>query len=131
MVRKICGRRTLPDVISCGRGNSSSARCRKRLVMAKGFWTNVDGQMVHAQGDPNMSEETLNAIAELVRCAVRAIENGTLRKEDDMEQVIQWFTYDEIQQNPALLERVIRTPGAKVVRDFAVQDYYKRVRYVA
>ena len=48
-----------------------------------------------------------------------------------MEPVIQWFTYDDIQQNEALLERVVRTPGAKVARDFMLKGDYKLLRYIA
>ncbi|MEO8608887.1 MAG: hypothetical protein ABI690_13430 [Chloroflexota bacterium] len=35
-----------------------------------GFWLNVDDEPVHVLGDPEMSQETANAISEVVR-AVR------------------------------------------------------------
>lgn len=41
-----------------------------------GFWLNVDGEGVHVLGDPSMSEETANALRELVRAARKHVEKG-------------------------------------------------------
>lgn len=49
-----------------------------------GFFADVDGEPIHVLGDPNMSEETLNALRELARAARKAIDDGTLpRKSGD------------------------------------------------
>jgi len=42
----------------------------------------------------------------------------------------QWFTYEQI-KDAETLQTVLNTPGAKVVRDFCVRDYYAKFRYVA
>lgn len=36
-----------------------------------GFWADVDGQPIHILGDPNMSEETLNALKEMARAVLK------------------------------------------------------------
>lgn len=45
-----------------------------------GFWMEVDGSPIHVNGDPNMSEETREAIANLFRAARKAVSEGTIGK---------------------------------------------------
>lgn len=40
----------------------------------EGFWMDVDGEPVHMLADPNMSEETAEALSEVVRAARRMLE---------------------------------------------------------
>lgn len=48
-----------------------------------GFYADVDGEPMHVLGDPNMSDETLKALQAMARAARKAIEDGTLPREDD------------------------------------------------
>ncbi len=56
---------------------------RKRQRKHVGQWLDVDGEPVHILAAPDMSEETAEALRELVRAARRAIEEGTLRPEGE------------------------------------------------
>lgn len=47
-----------------------------------GFFVDVDNEPMHVLGDPNMSEETLNALKAMARAARKAIEDGTLPRKD-------------------------------------------------
>lgn len=47
-----------------------------------GFYTSVDGDPVHIQGDPEMNEETFQALQELIRAAQRALDSGWRPKSD-------------------------------------------------
>lgn len=51
--------------------------CKNRHV---GFWVEVDGQPAHVLGDPNMDDKTAAALAELIRCAIRAVDNDTIEE---------------------------------------------------
>lgn len=42
------------------------------------FEMEVDGQSTLVLGDPNMNAKTRDALAELIRAAIRAIENGEI-----------------------------------------------------
>jgi len=42
----------------------------------------VDGEHFDVLGDPNMSAETRQALAEMIRAAIRAIENGEIGKHE-------------------------------------------------
>jgi hypothetical protein len=44
----------------------------------RGFSIDVDGQPVHVLGDPNMPEQTREALREVARLARKSIEDGTL-----------------------------------------------------
>jgi len=63
-----------------------SGNRRKRLVYdgeprRTGFWyTTHAGNSAHIQGDPHMSQETLDALEALIDAAHRAIADGTLGK---------------------------------------------------
>jgi len=50
------------------------------------MWLDVDGEMVHFQADPNMSEETREALKDLVRCVRKALQEGTLGKKKGGER---------------------------------------------
>lgn len=39
-------------------------------------WIEVDGKQQRVLGDPNMSEETKKSLAEMIKAATRAIQNG-------------------------------------------------------
>ncbi len=62
---------------------------RTRQVMhrflgpSQGFYLHTDVGTAHVLGDPNMSQETINALIELIRAAHRAVENGELGRKDD------------------------------------------------
>lgn len=60
----------------------------------EGFWVDIDGEPVHFLADPNMSEETANALAELVRAARKAIDAGTLRDTDNLRICIRCGQYE-------------------------------------
>ena len=47
------------------------------------FDLEVDGQAYPVLGDPDMKDETRQALAELIRAAMRAIENGEIGGEDE------------------------------------------------
>ncbi|GIK63853.1 MAG: hypothetical protein BroJett018_16470 [Chloroflexota bacterium] len=51
----------------------------------QGFYTEVDGQAIHVLGDPNMSEETFEALKELARLAMKAVDENTLLDSDENE----------------------------------------------
>ena len=53
------------------------------LGPSQGFWLHTEYGTAHVLGDPNMSQETIDALQELIRCARRAIEDGTLKGDDD------------------------------------------------
>lgn len=61
-----------------------------------GFYTQVDGVPVHVRGDPNMSDDTLKAIQEMARAAMKAIEDGTLPRKKKGEAVSEKPTLDLI-----------------------------------
>ncbi len=56
---------------------------QKRRRAHVGQWLDVDGEAVHILAAPDMSEETAEALRELVRIARREIEEGTLKLESE------------------------------------------------
>lgn len=51
----------------------------------QGFYTEVDGQVIHVLGEAGMSEETLEALKELARLAMKAVDENTLLDSDENE----------------------------------------------
>jgi hypothetical protein len=70
-----CGRRA-------GRLGIPKNHLRKRKHV--GFWAEVNGQPIHFLGDPGMSEETLDALKEVARAAMKWMdEKGRESDESD------------------------------------------------
>ncbi len=69
-----CGRRA-------GRLGIPKNHLKKRKHV--GFWAEVDGQPIHFLGDVGMSEETLEALKEVARAAMRMLEKKTTDKSED------------------------------------------------
>ncbi len=44
-------------------------------IQHDGFFTTVDGNPVHIQGDPNMSDETMAALANVIRAAIKQVDS--------------------------------------------------------
>lgn len=67
---------------------------KKRRRGHTGFWLNVDGEAVHVLGDPQMSQETADAIAQVAR-AVREMYGPDDGKwhgwPGPYEKMVQWF----------------------------------------
>lgn len=60
-------------------------RARRRQTQRRGFWTETpEGYMVHVQGDPNMSAETLAALMDMADLAVKQF--STSEPEQDREE---------------------------------------------
>lgn len=78
---------------------------RKKQRGHTGFWLNVDGQSVHVLGDPNMSEETANAIAEVVRLVRAEDEPEPPRPQyhgwpGPYDRIVGWFEEKLAEVNP-------------------------------
>jgi hypothetical protein len=59
-----------------------------------GFYSKVDGQPIHIYGDPTMSDETLQAIQEVAKAAMKMMQNKGKRHDltsDDM--ILDWGEY--------------------------------------
>lgn len=69
----------------CGRRAGRLGIPKNRLQKRKhvGFWVEVDGQPVHMLGDLHMSEETLDAVKEIARAAMRMLEKKAADKSED------------------------------------------------
>lgn len=50
-----------------------------------GQWMDVDGKPVHVLADPNMSQETRDALSELVRAAMKWVDDGMPGKGEGTE----------------------------------------------
>lgn len=40
----------------------------------KGFWMDVDGEKIHVQGDPNMSQDELDMLVNIIKAAMKHVE---------------------------------------------------------
>ncbi|MBZ0318661.1 MAG: hypothetical protein K8L91_19765 [Anaerolineae bacterium] len=49
----------------------------------QGFYTEVDGKVIHVLGEAGMSEETLDAVKEMARAAMRMLEKKATELDDD------------------------------------------------
>ncbi len=69
----------------CGRRAGRLGMPKNHLQKRKhvGFWVEVDGQLVHMLGDLHMSEETLDAVKEITRAAMRMLEKKAAEIEDE------------------------------------------------
>ena len=50
----------------------------QKEVVSLGFWMDVDGEPVHMLADPNMSDETAEALVELVRATRKMLDDKSL-----------------------------------------------------
>jgi hypothetical protein len=66
---------------------------KKKQSKHVGMWLDVDGEPVHMLADPNMSEETKNALAELVRL-VREMPHAPLDDWDNLRVCVRCGQYE-------------------------------------
>lgn len=52
-------------------------------TFGQGFYTEVDGKTIHVLGEVGMSEETFDALKEVARLAMKAVDENTLLDDDD------------------------------------------------
>lgn len=69
----------------CGRRVGRLGMPKNHLQKRKhvGFWVEVDGQPIHMLGALHMSEETLDAVKEITRAAMRMLEEKAADKSED------------------------------------------------